>query len=400
MGKSNSLVKLWDQPINGRQIYFVAFLCYFLPTFLSETTFSMTIDNHWLRILSYVSLPLLLFKIYVLDHWRKKELFIISIAMIIGLIVWRKASYPDLLVLAPFMIGAKNVNFRDIVRWYFYLTVILMGTLVAFSLIRIIPNLIYHSELRPTRYSLGMLYPSVIAAHYLYLVLAYSYLKFGRLHISDYLLFILGDYVCMRLTDTKLDFIATLIVIPIIIITQRAFFRKPLSSKIASFWWMATPISATVMIFLSYFYTSSNHLLRKANSLLSDRLSLGHEAFEKYRVNLFGRTIVEHSFAGAEGHKFASSGLQNHYFYIDSSYIRMILLWGLVAFLIVICCLTFIAIRSTIHKTYIVSAVLLIASLSFMFEPHIIQIIYNPFILALFSNSYYSKLNKEIKNAK
>lgn len=320
--------------------------------------------------------------------------------MIIGLIVWRKASYPDLLVLAPFMIGAKNVNFRDIVRWYFYLTVILMGTLVAFSLIRIIPNLIYHSELRPTRYSLGMLYPSVIAAHYLYLVLAYSYLKFGRLNISDYLLFVLGDYVCMRLTDTKLDFIATLIVIPIMIITQRAFFRKPLSSKIASFWWMATPISATVMIFLSYFYTPSNHLLYKVNSLLSDRLSLGHEAFEKYRVNLFGRTIIEHSFAGAEGHKFASGGLQNHYFYIDSSYIRMILLWGLVAFLIVICCLTFIAIRSTVRKTYIVSAVLLIASLSFMFEPHIIQIIYNPFILALFSNSYYSKLNKEIKNAK
>ena len=52
----------------------------------------------------------------------------------------------------------------------------LMLMVMAFSLIRIVPNLVYHSKLRPTRYSLGMVYPSVIAAHYLFLALAYCYL--------------------------------------------------------------------------------------------------------------------------------------------------------------------------------------------------------------------------------
>lgn len=398
MEKSNSLAKIMDYPINGRQIYFIAFLIYLLPTFLSETTFSLSISNHWLRIFSYLSLPLLFFKIFLMDHWKKRDLFLISIFLILGFVVWRKAYYPDIMVLAPFVIGAKNVNFHDIVRWYFYLTLLLMSMVMSFALIRIIPDLIYHSELRPTRYSLGMLYPSVIAAHYLFLVLAYCYLRFGKLNFIDYILIFLGDYVCMLLTNTKLDFAATLIVIPVMFIAQRAFFGKPLSKIIAAFWWMATPVSATIMIFLSFFYSHSNHIMHKLNSLFSDRLMLGHQAFERYDLNLLGRRIVEHSFAGANGQKLANGSVGFKYFYIDSSYLRMFLLWGLIAFIIIICCLTFIAIRSTAQKMYILSAIILVSSLSFMFEPHIIQIIYNPFLLALLANNYYSSFNKEIKN--
>lgn len=400
MEKSNFLAKMWDAPINGRQVYFIAFLFYFLPTFLSETTFSSAINNHWLRIITYAALPLLFFKIYVLDHWSQKELFIISLLLIFSLIIWRTTHYPELLMITPFIIGARNVNFHDIIRWYFYLTVFLMLMVMAFSLIRIVPNLVYHSKLRPTRYSLGMVYPSVIAAHYLFLALAYCYLKFGKLNVFDYLLIFVGDVVCMLLTNTKLDFVATLIVIPVMAIAQRAFQGKKWSKIIAAFWWMATPITATVMIFLSYFYNPSNHIFHKINSLLSGRLALGRQAFGKYDVNLLlGRTIVEHSYAGVKGQKLASGSFQSNYFYIDSSYIRMILLWGLLAFIIVIFCLTFIALRSTARKTYILSAVILIASLSFMFEPHIVQIIYNPFLLALLSNNYFSGINKEKKNA-
>ena len=275
-------------------------------------------------------------------------------------------------------------------------------TMMMLSLVRIIPNLVYYSASRPTRYALGMLYPSVIAAHYFYLALAYCYLRFGKLNVIDYLLIISGNVVCMLLTNTKLDFLATLVIIPVMIIAQRAYFGKKWSSIMASFWWMATPLSAVGMIFLSYFYNPSNHLLKKINSLLSGRLELGRLAFKKYDLNLLGRTIVEHSFAGVKGQKLNNSGggLPQNYFYIDSSYIRMILLWGFLAFIIVIACLTFIAIRSTVRKTFILSAVILVSSLSYMFEPHIIQIIYNPFLLALLSNSYFNSFEKENKKCK
>lgn len=402
MKRENALMKVWDYPINGSQVYFIAFLFYFLPTLLGETTFSTTISGHLLMRIACLSIPLLIFKIYVLDKWSPKELIVISLLLILGVIVWRKAHNVDLLMLFPFIIGAKNVDFRSIIQWHFYLTLLFLLLVMVFALIKIIPNLIYYSESRPTRYSLGMLYPSVIAAHYLYLTLDYCYLRFGKLNILDYLVILLGDYICMLLTNTRLDFLATLLAIPVMIVAQRAFAGKRWSQIIASFWWMATPILSALTIFLSYFYISSNHILHKINALSSGRLALGNQAFERYNVNLLGRTIVEYSYAGVKGRQLASGigFVQHSYFYIDSSYVRMLLLWGLLTFLIVVGVLTFIAIRSTKQKTFVLSSIILLASLSFMFEPHIVQIIYNPFLLSLLANSYYTHFKREKENAR
>ena len=80
---------VWNYPINSSQIYFLAFIVYFLPTFLNDTTFAEIIGDHRLRVLSYLSLPLLIFKIFVLDRWNKKQLVLIFIMFIIGLLSWR-----------------------------------------------------------------------------------------------------------------------------------------------------------------------------------------------------------------------------------------------------------------------------------------------------------------------
>ena len=82
--------------------------------------------------------------------------------------------------------------------------------------------------------------------------------------------------------------------------------------------------------------------------------------------------------------------MSHGYFYIDSSYLRMLLLWGIMAFVIIVIFLTLIALISTVRKTYVLSAIILITSLSLMFEPHVIQLIYNPFLLYLFSVDDYA----------
>lgn len=393
---------IWNYQMKGSQIYFLAFIIYFLPTFLIDTTFSASLGDHWLRLISYVSLPILFFKILFLDGWNKKQLFLIFVVLLIGLISWRTAQENQLLVIIPFVIGAKNVCLRDIISWYIYLCVTLVLAVAIFSLLGIIPNLTFYSATRPTRYSLGMNYPSNIATHYLYLVLAYCYLRFGKLKWPDYLMICVGDVACMLITNTRLDFVATIISIPIMIIAQRAFKGYKWSQIFASFWWMAVPILSVVTIFSSYFFDPNNHIFDKFNSLTSGRLALGYEAFHKCNINLFGNYLIEHSFAGIKGLKLAHSvnKVGKQYFYIDSSYMRMLLLWGLLMFILIIFCLTFIAIRSTIHRTFIMSAIILIASLNFMFEPDIIRIIYNPFLMALLAKQHFYSFQEEYNNAK
>ena len=382
--------------INGSQIFFIAFVIFFVSSFIQDTTLAEALNGRFLRLCSYISLPLLLFKIYFMDRWSKKELFVISILILLGMITWRMAHELQLLIIVPFVVGAKNVNFKDIITWYVYLNVILLLTMAIFSLLGIIPNLIYRAAPRPPRYSLGLIYTSSLATHYFYLVLAYCYLRFSNLRWTDYLLIIIGDVIFMMITNTKLDFIATLIVIPVMFIAQRAFRGHKLSEILASFWWIAVPITSSIIIFASYFYDGSTHIMKAVDDLTSGRLGLGHRALTNYDINILGQTIVEHTYGGSKGLKLANqlNGV-SHYFFIDSSYIRMFLLWGLLAFILIIVYMTYIAMRSIFRRTFVLAAIILIASLNFMFEPDIIKIIYDPFLLALFATPCFYKIQEE-----
>lgn len=382
--------------INGSQIFFIAFVIFFVSSFIQDTTLAEALNGRFLRLCSYISLPLLLFKIYFIDSWSKKELFVISILILLGMITWRMAHELQLLTIVPFVVGAKNVNFKDIITWYMYLNVILLLTMAIFSLLGIIPNLIYRAAPRPPRYSLGLIYTSSLATHYFYLVLAYCYLRFSKLRWTDYLLIIIGDVIFMMITNTKLDFIATLIVIPVMVIAQRAFRGHKLSEILASFWWMAVPITSSIIIFASYFYDDSNHIMKAVDDLTSGRLGLGHRALTNYDIHILGQTIVEHTYGGSNGLKLANQldGV-SHYFFIDSSYIRMFLLWGLLVFILIIVYMTYIAMRSIFRRTFVLAAIILIASLNFMFEPDIIKIIYDPFLLALFATPCFYKIQEE-----
>lgn len=389
-------MKIWKYPISGSQLYFLAFVVYFLPSFLGDTTFAETFGDHWLRVLSYLSLPFLFFKIFILDKWDKKQLLVIFAVFVISVIAWRSAHELQLLMIVPFVIGARDVSLKKILCCYIYLCTTLMLATAIFSLLNIIPNLIFYSSTRPTRYSLGMNYTSNIATHFLYLSLAYCYVRFNKLKWLDYCVIVFGDIICMLLTNTRLDFIATLFIIPVMMIAQKAFRGDKLATIIASFWWMAVPIFSTITIVGSYFFTPSNHIMNKIDALTSGRLTLGHEAFNKCKVNLFGNIVNEHSFAGVKGFKLAhSNNLGNKYFYVDSSFMRMFLLWGFLTFMLIVFCFTYIAIRSTVHKTFIMSAIILVASLNFMFEPDIIKIIYDPFLMALLAKPYFYEFQEE-----
>lgn len=390
--EKNKELSILGNIVTGEQLYFLGFTIYFLPSFLLNTMFSSTIGGHILRLLSYMALPFLLGKIFFLDKWKLKQLFWISFSFVISLIIWRKAQNADFVFVCLLVIGAKNIEFSKIISWFLYLNVTSVLLTIVFALVGIIPNLIYYSPLRPTRYALGMAYATYAATIYLYIVLAYCYLKFGNLKLYDYIGIIGIDCIIMWLTNTRLDFFAVLIFIPIIEIAQRAYRGDRLSRILSSFYWMATPILAVLIISLSYFYHSGNYILHKFDKLFSGRLMYGRIAFERYNVNLLGRKVVEHTYSGFKGNSFQNNPMEHigiNYFFIDSSYVRMLLLWGVIAFFVVIASMTIIAIRSTINKTYVLSVIMLIVAINCMFEPYIIHFVYNPFLLSLFARETF-----------
>ena len=386
MDLSKKTHQLFNAPISGTQLYFLAFVIYFIPAYLIDTTFTVYLSWSKLRIISYIAIPILLLKIYVLDNWNWRQLIIVSVFLIIGVLGWRAAKYPEILMMMVFVIGARGVSFNEIISWYFYLSLSFIMAIAIISLLNIIPNLTYYSMLRPTRYSLGMAYTTFVASHIVYISLAYCYLRFSKLKWIDYLAIFLIGLVVMKITDTRLDFYEMILLIPIMIIAQRAEKGQKYSRYFASFWWIATPFLASITLISAYFYNQNNYIFFKLNSLLSGRLHLSHVGFERYPITLFGRKIVEHSFGGTKGATFANHNLfelSTNYFYLDSSFVRMLLVWGSIVFVLVISTIMWITIRGTAHKEYVLPAIFLLIAINAVLEPHILQIIYNPFLLAL-----------------
>ena len=64
-------------------------------------------------------------------------------------------------------------------------------------------------------------------------------------------------------------------------------------------------------------------------------------------------------------------------------------------FVLIVVCMTYIAIRSALRRTFVLTAIILIASLNFMFEPDIIKIIYDPFLLALLAIPNFYNIQEE-----
>ena len=392
---------IFNASITGQQIYFLAFAFYFVPAFLIDTTFTQFLSWSKLRLLTYIAIPLIIFKIYVVDRRHWPSLLLITVLILIGVVAWRAAHYPEILMMMLFVLGAKDVPLRKIIQWYFYLSLVFMLILAVIAIVGIIPNLIYYSKLRPTRYSLGMAYTTFVASHIIYIALAYCYLRFNKLNWLDYLGIFVVAFIALKLTNTRLDFYEMLLLIPIMWIAQRAQRGKRYSQIFASFWWIATPLLAAITVIGAYFYDSSNNIYQKLNSLFTGRLSLSYEAFQRYPVSLFGRKIVEHSYGGAKGVKFANDNLYElsaHYFYIDSAYVRMLLLWGGIVLLLVLGGIIYITVRETAMRRFALPAIFVLIAINAMFEPHILQLIYNPFLLAILATNESPKLMMERKH--
>lgn len=388
-----AIKRLRNMTISGRKIYYFAFLYYYVISFLRFTTFTPIISINLLNRLSYLVIVLLLLKIYIFDDLQLKNQLIYSVVIFLAFLSWRNSQAVDILAYSLFILGAKNVDFRAIINYFFKIGVIMLVLTVIYSQFGIIKDSIY---IRGDflRHSMGINYPTDFAAHIFSLILAYFYLYFKKITWRSYLGVAIISIVMYTLTQARLDAIVSLLTIPVMAIAKRAYEKNSLGKVIASFYWIVAPILSYVTVVSAIFYSANNHLFQIVNNVVSKRLEISHLAFEKYGISLFGRRVIEHGFGGNQGFKqFYQSGMSGGYFYIDSSFIRLAIIYGLIMLLFVIIVMTLIGMRSVSVQGYCLAGIMLLLTFSCVIEQHILDISYNPFLVALLaSNAYYCNL--------
>lgn len=387
---------IYDREYIGKYLYYTSFIIAIFLSFIATTSFAPIISPNLMNRLSYLVEGLLLLKIYFLDSFSLKQFSLKSVILLIALISWRQTLYVGLLLFVTFILAAKGIDFRNLIKLYFSIDCILLVYMIVMSQTGIVSDMVYRRH-GFARHSLGLNYPTDLAAHVFYLVLAYIYLNFRKLNIISYFGFIITSVIVYLLTQARTDAALIILSIPIIFIAQKAFTGSKPHKIIASFYWTIPILSAYLAVFASYFYDSSNKFLRLLNKLISTRLELSKKAIDHNGFTFFGQRVVEHGWGGEVGHHFPQSF---HYFYIDSSYIRLVVIYGIVIGVVILAVMTIIAFTSTKKQGYCLAAIILLIAIHSIIEQHLFEISFNPFLFALLSNNVYLSSNLGDQNGK
>ncbi|WP_283576513.1 hypothetical protein [Limosilactobacillus oris] len=365
----------------GRKIYYCTFIYAVVLSFLQESNYAPLSSGNLIRRLLYIAIALLLVKIYAIDEYKLKDISLKTSIIVLAIISWRLSRSVNILLYIVFILGAKNIDFRRIVQLFFGTVCILLVGTIIISQANIVTDYIYIRN-GHYRHSLGISYPTDTAAYVFYLVLAYYYLAFERISWKSYIVIIAIDCFIYELTQARNTFVLILLTIPFIIVAQRANGGYLVSRGIASFYWMFVPLAAYLTVFFAWLYDRSNKLFAVVNHILSGRLELSHQAINKYGFSLLGQHIKEHGWGGVKGFKnFNKSNFS--YFYLDSSYIRLAVIYGVIIGILIVVFMTIIAYRSVAHRHFALAAIIMFVSIHCIVEQHLLDFNYDPFLLAL-----------------
>lgn len=383
-------------PITGQQLYIGSLLAYLTVAFLQNTTFSSFIGSRPFNLTTYIIFVILVFKIFFYDRYQFSTNVIIGTCLLLAIIVWWRTKSNLILAVASLVLAMKGVDFDRVVCLSLQLNFWLLVAVIACAVTGIISNLAFAAAERGTRYALGVIYPTDFAARVLYILLADAYLNYQSLTWRRYAIYAVIAVAVKQVTDARLNFACMLLMIPVLAFakyaeTQRSQNKQSSIAKLISIYWVATPVLAATALFGTILFDPANQIEVQIDHLLSGRLTFGHMATEKYPLTLLGQPVVEHGF-GNNISLFRNGAA--HYMFIDSSFVRLFTVYGMITAVIIIGVMMYISIKQTHYGHYALPAILLIVTLSAVVEQHLLEPTYNIWLLALIPSLNLTRLTE------
>ena len=305
---------------------------------------------------------------------------ILIILLVIGsFIIARRYSEVDALLETGFLIaGANDIDYRKILKVYLIVEIpTTICTMIA-GYTGVITDLVYHRG-EQVRMSFGFVYPTDFAAGIIFMVTAWGVLRQVRCTWIEIGLMIISVVLFEKYCDVRNSEIVMMILIICVVYLK---IRNKLAAKkgkeytpslLLKILCLVAPYGlAGFMILVSRFYRPDIEWMAKLNTLFSTRLSLGKEVFDRYDIQIWGQDIPMRGNGG-------STEVVADYFFIDSSYVNILMRLGLVAFILVMLIISIIMIKSLNHP-YMLMAMAIVCIHSVM-EHHMFEVYYDVFLM-------------------
>ena len=375
------------------RVYLILFGFLFLDAFYRTTLFPQTfVVNQWIPTLALLALIFL--KLLIYGREKPLQSILIGALALSFLVIYKITRDINLPIMAYLVIGAYGVSFRKIISVYTAIGIPLLLFCIAASQTGLVPDLVYDmtGSGRGLRHSFGFIYPTDFAAHVTYLVLGWGWLRGRKLTWAELGAFAFCTWAVYHFCNARAGTVSLLVFTVLCVCTKlfeqfvhwdslRPALQKGLSvagKAIQLLSGHAVLLLSLVMLVLTRGYSDST-FMQKMNLLFSGRLYMGRLALDQYDVPLFGQEVI------MQGAGYSETESLGYYFYIDCSFIKMLVCYGLVVSILIWIAYTLLGHRAIrVNEIYLIWVIGVIG-LHCTMEHHLMEIAYNPFLLAVFA---------------
>jgi hypothetical protein len=330
-------------------------------------------------------------KVLFSGYYSRKEQLAIAVVVLIFGIVGLQTGYYELLQPVLLIAGAKNVRFDNILKVYTAVVSVMLIVAAIASQTGVIADVIGYSprNAATARHSYGIIYPTDFAAHIFYLILAVSCLGiWQRVQENEkyrypaglrwLIVIAAGVFIYIKAGA----FTGTVCLTGFLVLTGLIYLleRKNLARRVCEIFKYLPIVWAGLFLALSYFYSASNAVMVKIDTVLSQRLMVSHKVWSEYSIKAFGQFIEEQGWGGIAD----PTGIDPaKYFFIDDMYLRMLFEYGIIVFAVVLILLIVIGHRAIGAKQYVLFAAIVMIGVHSFMEHHLLEVAYDPFLLVL-----------------
>ncbi len=364
----------------GDLVYYISFTFVYIFRFYLTTMFTGLIDPKWFKIPYYLGIAglLLLSGVAVLECIRKKtyreaaELIFILLAGVLCTFIggWK------IVYLMCFLIAAsKDRDLKPVFLISVIVGSVIMVSAYLASMNGYIPYLVYNGKTEMLQHAFGMNYRTDLAAHVLFTVMCYGILRAEKLMLWEYTMLWFDTWLIWRYAQARAG--SACLVLFLTLMGLAIIYRR-----IRGEWIKLPKITALVHILSGIAVFIAVALWPETNGIgggpegsesIFARLSLSREAFRMYPVNLFGHVVKERGAGGVVDSA-------EPYFFIDITYVRILIMGGIVLFILYLFLMTKASYKAAERHT-ILAIALIVTAIHSIIEHHAFEVAYNVLIL-------------------
>lgn len=276
---------------------------------------------------------------------------------------------------ALLLVGAKNVPWKRIAYVYLCIAVVIQGIAYYASTTGIIADITMQAD-RGVRHSLGIIYPTDMAAHMLFIMLVYAALREKKLTFVEITMMGVVSYWVYGKTFARNDFICAMVMCLLLLVVKvlglcNIQLSKYKALKAGSILMLVAVVGCMMAV---TFYDPANAVYQKLDAVFSNRISLSYQGLAQYGITAFGAVVEE------------NQAVLGYNFFLDNSFIRIAIKYGWV-FLSLITYIYYLCFNKAVDcKKDAMIVALLIMLLFGISEHHLIDIAFCPLWFMLFSS--------------